>query len=78
MTQLSPCTEQFKEAEPCRCDNCGHEAHLSALDAITDAQERLTPGEETPAGQCPACGALAYLASPPEWVMAARAAKEVL
>jgi hypothetical protein len=39
---------------------------------IADIQERLDPGGVVPAGQCPECGALAYLETPTEWSEAAR------
>ena len=47
---------------PCECGNCDWKGAAAALDAIEDAQERLSPGETVPAGECPECGALAYLA----------------
>jgi len=45
----------------CRCDNCGECCRSDQLAPIHDAQLRLTPGEETPAGECPKCGALAFV-----------------
>jgi hypothetical protein len=48
----------------CDCDNCGTVSHLADLNAIHDAEQRLTPGEETPAGECPGCGALAFIIKP--------------
>lgn len=47
-----------------RCDDCGTETPTRALRRINDPGERLHAGEETPAGQCPQCGALAYLVPP--------------
>lgn len=78
MTRLSPCLDSLDPDALCRCDNCGAETRLDKLDSIADAQHRITPGEETPAGECPECGALAYLANPPEWTLAGRLAKEAL
>lgn len=49
---------------PCRCDNCDWRGPASDLDVIEDAQERLDPGCEVPAGECPECGMLAYLWAP--------------
>lgn len=49
---------------PCRCDNCDWRGPAADLDVIEDAQERLDPGCEVPAGECPDCGALAYLWAP--------------
>jgi hypothetical protein len=43
------------------CDNCGCQADNHNIDPIVDAEQRLTPGEETPAGQCRDCGALVFL-----------------
>lgn len=45
----------------CACDNCGTVLKNTELSAISDAEQRLTPGEETPAGECPHCYALAFL-----------------
>jgi hypothetical protein len=45
----------------CACDNCGTVLENTALNAIKDAEQRLTPGEETPAGECPHCYALVFL-----------------
>lgn len=46
---------------PCRCANCQLLFVIEELDDIDDVGERLDPGGEVPAGQCPECGALAYL-----------------
>lgn len=48
----------------CLCDNCGETLSSSDLAPIKDCQERLTPGCETPAGECPHCYALAYVVKP--------------
>jgi len=58
----------------CRCDNCGTEYRADELEMISDIQERINPGCEVPAGQCPdeECGALCYLAEPPEWTLSGR------
>jgi hypothetical protein len=54
--------EQLEDnGAPVVCDNCDWQGVAQELDDIADAQERLTPGDEVPAGQCPECGALAYL-----------------
>ena len=49
---------------PCRCDNCDWRGKAADLDVIEDAEERLDPGSEVPAGACPDCGFLAYLWAP--------------
>lgn len=51
----------LREAEPVRCGNCDWCGTAIELEAISDIEERLYPGETVPAGQCPDCGALAYL-----------------
>lgn len=43
------------------CDNCQFRGVGAELELITDIEERLDPGGIVPAGQCPVCGALAYL-----------------
>ena len=43
------------------CDNCRLYCAVSELDLIDDLEQRLDPGSVVPAGQCPSCGALAYL-----------------
>lgn len=49
----------------CKCDNCnwsGPQIDLGCeLGDIPDLGLRLDPGGEVPAGECPECGALAYL-----------------
>ena len=41
--------------------------HLDAdLDEAQDLAERLTPGDEVPAGECPDCGALSYIVREPK------------
>ena len=45
----------------CQCDNCGTVLKNTELASIKDAEQRLTPGEETPAGECPHCYALVFL-----------------
>jgi len=51
----------------CECDNCGFECRASRLEMVADIQERINPGFEVPAGQCPQCGALSYLKTPPKY-----------
>jgi hypothetical protein len=45
----------------CQCDNCMERMRSGCLTPISDAEQRLTPGEETPAGQCPNCWGLVYV-----------------
>lgn len=65
MTELS-LNYQLDDATPCDCDNCGHKCTAGDLGAIADAQERLYPGETIPAGECPECGACAYVIEAPK------------
>lgn len=54
-------SQHIEDATQCRCDDCGHECPADELDMIADVEQRLTPGYTTPAGQCPECGALAFI-----------------
>ncbi len=50
----------------CVCGNCSWQGPLAAakeLAHVPELAQRLTPGDEVPAGECPKCGALAYLAN---------------
>jgi len=46
------------------CDNCTWTGSIDDVVYPQDLFERLTPGAEVPAGECPKCGALAYLVKP--------------
>lgn len=61
MTQCYISTDHIDHKHPCRCDDCGHVCPIDELDIVSDIEQRLTPGTETPAGECPECGALSYL-----------------
>lgn len=52
------------DGTPCECANCGWRGPARALGPIADYEERVSPGELTPAGECPQCGALSYLTRP--------------
>jgi hypothetical protein len=67
MTDFYPCADNTSDADPVECDNCDWEGTLEQLGIIKDAHERLDPGCPMPAGECPECGALAYLKKPPIW-----------
>ena len=43
------------------CGACEWAGTGADLDLMTDFEERVTAGEVCPAGQCPDCGALAYV-----------------
>lgn len=49
-----------------KCDNCDWTGTGAQLHEVADIQERLDPGGEVPAGQCPECGALAYIVTAPK------------
>lgn len=53
-------SQRVENNTPCRCDNCGHTHEAHEANDISDAQERLTPGDLCPVGECPECGALTY------------------
>jgi len=44
-----------------QCGNCQAIWREDDLDPALDLHLRVDPGEEMPAGECPACGALAHL-----------------
>jgi hypothetical protein len=48
---------------PCACVACGWAGAAWSLRPIHDLLERVCPGEEVPAGECPDCGAFAYPAA---------------
>lgn len=45
----------------CECADCGTRTRESGLKEIRDFGQRVMPGEECPAGECPECGALAHI-----------------
>ena len=47
-----------KGDENVRCRECGWEGEAGLTDGISDAVNRLIPGEKVPVGQCPECGGL--------------------
>ena len=44
-----------------RCGNCGWHGKAAKTLPIQDLEERITPGEEVPVGECPECGCLCHL-----------------
>lgn len=48
----------------CRCGDCGWSGSANRTGWIRNLPERVAPGETMPAGECPRCGALAYLWAP--------------
>ena len=62
-------TQCYIAIEPDRavqCGNCEWTGTGGDLDMVTDIQERIDPGCVVPAGQCPECGALAYITDEPK------------
>lgn len=49
---------------PCSCQDCDWQGPASALQLVASIEERISAGEIVPAGECPACGALAHLDAP--------------
>jgi hypothetical protein len=47
---------------PCECGGCPWTGPFSALSDIEGCA--LTPGDDSPAGRCPECDTLAYVATP--------------
>lgn len=43
-----------------KCQNCGSQWLTEQLKPIQDIEERITPGEVVPSGECPNCGALCH------------------
>ncbi len=53
------------EEDPiCSCQGCDWEGPESKLKEIADFHQRVDPGEECPAGECPECGCLAHVMEP--------------
>jgi len=49
-------------ARPCKCYNCDKITAEDELKTIVRYHERVQPGDTgVPAGECPACGCLAYV-----------------
>lgn len=65
MSSFYPCRDQVPDDAVCACGNCAWRGPFAAAGQIQAPEDRLTPGEEIPAGECPECGALAYLEKQP-------------
>ena len=48
------------------CQNCGAERKAYELKQAKRLHERVDAGEETPAGECPDCGALCHVVEVPD------------
>lgn len=64
------------DADKVYCNNCEWKGDFNEmskpLGEMPDLSERLEPGEETPAGECPECGAFCYLENPADYTAAAQ------
>lgn len=49
---------------PVACDNCNWQGTAIQTNDIKDIEERIEPGTTVPTGECPMCGALAYIRNP--------------
>ena len=61
MSGFYPDGSHLPSDTPVRCDNCEWQGTLAEVRTVQDAGERLEVGGTVPAGECPKCGALAYL-----------------
>jgi hypothetical protein len=51
-----------RKAKPTnKCDSCGWTGSDAALKPIKNLSARVDAGGEVPSGECPKCGALAYI-----------------
>jgi hypothetical protein len=53
---------RLKSSTRCCCDNCTWRCTAVETKVIRDFWQRVDPAGEVPVGECPECGALAYLA----------------
>lgn len=67
MSTFTPNREHIKEEAAVECDNCDWTGEFTQLNEIKDPHERMDPGCPIPAGECPKCGALAYLTESPDF-----------
>lgn len=51
----------YRDQYIAHCENCGLDTGSDFIEPIHDAEQRLEPGRETPAGECPDCGALVWV-----------------
>lgn len=59
----SSTSSHLDDGTPVKCDNCGWKGTVKAVNELEDPLQRIAAGEECPAGECPACGAVAHLAN---------------
>jgi len=61
MSEFYPNGSHLLDDTPVCCGNCDWQGTLGEVGGIQDPGERLEVGGTVPAGECPECGALAYL-----------------
>jgi hypothetical protein len=55
-----------------RCGNCAWAGRARDLHDAPDLEQRVEAGGEVPAGECPSCGALAYVTRDDETIVLVR------
>ena len=53
--------EKETQGRTVRCQDCGWAGTQCQCATLRDPMERVLPGDEMPAGECPRCGAAAML-----------------
>ena len=56
-------------SERCACADCDWQGPVTEAGEVRDFWSRIEPGDEFPAGDCPRCGAFAFLIKPPVQVL---------
>ena len=55
--------DEENDVQPAECGNCEWSGIAGdTVQPIPDLEQRIEAGSEVPVGECPSCGALAYLA----------------
>lgn len=62
---MTQCYIESPDGLAVKCDDCGWTGTTDQTDEVSDIEQRLEAGGEVPAGECPDCGALAYLVDNP-------------
>ncbi len=72
MTTSHVCHDGYSDSAPVHCEDCDWTGTLADVDPIADIEQRISPGEIVPAGECPECGTLCYISEPDEWTIQAQ------
>lgn len=70
--------ESIAPETPVACDDCDWEGTATDVNIAPDLEQRIDAGGEVPVGECPACGALAYLKTNPRYAPLFEAVERVL